>query len=250
MRPFVIAICLFLGCVRPGEAARVYSEGHADIGVRFVDGKLQVGLNLLGAVVDGANVSEFAPLSDILLFVPETTLEDRPPNGPGQNFDPIGVPAGSPMYRLSASGTESFVNEAPYLGFGSYLLSSSDFIGNVTFQLTEFSSSEGGDLSIFQYTFPGPTFYVTTANGLGPADSLTLSLGAHDHFHWGFTKPGMYRLEWTAEATHRTLGRLTATGTISAGVTTVVPEVSSLTMIIVAMLMGLCSCYRRPHKIG
>jgi surface-anchored protein len=230
----VLGLLLVVGAV---EASPIFTEGHADIGVRLVDGRLQVGLNLLGATVDGTSLSGFVPLSSVTVFVPDSTLESRPANVPGsQNFDPIGILAGADMYRLSSSGTESFINEAPYLGFGSYLLSGSDFIGPVTFRLDDYWSQKGGRFSLFQFSNPGPKFLVTTADGVGPSDSFELGLGAHDHYNWVFTTDGPYRMTWSAEVTHRTLGRLTAAGVMSVGVTSTVPEASSAGLV----LIGLC----------
>jgi surface-anchored protein len=53
-----------------------------------------------------------------------------------------------------------------------------------------------------------------------------MPVGGHDHFNWGFTKPGVYELELTFSGTHITDGLLSASGrfTFLVGDTTVVPE--------------------------
>jgi surface-anchored protein len=210
-------------------ALPVYSEGHADIGVRLVNGKLEIGFNLLGATVDGALLTDFVPVSSLAVLVPESTREARPENITGLlNFNPIGVPAGFDIFRLSSSGTEAFITGSPYLGFGTYLLPAADFTGAVTFQLTSFWSQKGGEFSLYQDSFPGPTFRVATADGISAADTFQLSLGAHDHYNWVFTSDGLYSMGWTATAQHKTLGTLSASGVMSIGVTTVIPEASTL----------------------
>ncbi len=219
---------LSLGSLAEG-ALPVYSEGHADIGVRLVNEKLEMGFNLLGATVDGAPVSDFVSVPSLALLVPESTREARPDNVPGLlNFDPIGVPAGVDTFRLSSSGTEAFITGSPYLGFGTYLLPAADFTGPVTFQLTSFWSQKGGEFSLYQDSFPGPTFRVATADGISAADSFQLSLGAHDHYNWVFTSDGLYSMGWMATAEHKTLGVLSASGVMTIGVTTVIPEGSTL----------------------
>lgn len=229
VRPQIIALMLVGFCATSSESrGAIYSEGHADLSVRMVGNQLQLGVNLLGAVVDGVVTNEFAPLTDLTLFVPETALEQRTENIPGLlNFDPIGVVAGTDIYRLPASGTEALILQTPYFGFGTYLLNAADFASPVKFTLTGFSSSEGGEFSVYQDSFPGPTFYMSTANGVNVNDSLTMPVGAHDHFNFVFTKPGLYELSFTATVTHKTLGVLTASGSLSSGVVTTVPEASS-----------------------
>jgi surface-anchored protein len=224
-----LTFCLLVLAGTARSAAPIYSEGHADIGVRFSNGVLEIGYNFLGATIDGAIVSQFVPMSNVALLVPDSTLEPRPDNVPGLlNFDPIGVAAGVSTYRLSSSGTEATITGSPYLGFGTYLLNSADFSGPVTFQLTGFTSQAGGVFSLYQDSFPGPTFRVTTANGVGPADSFPMSLNAHDHFNWVFTTDGLYSMEWTATVTHKTLGPLRASGSMNVGVLTTIPEASTL----------------------
>ncbi len=212
-------------------ALPVYSEGHADIGVRLTNGKLEMGFNLLGATVDGLLVNDFVPVSSLRLLVPESTREARPDNVPGLlNFNPIGVPAGVDTFRLSSSGTEAFITSSPYVGFGTYLLPAGDFIGPVTFTLTSFWSQKGGEFSLYQDSFPGPTFRVTTADGISAADSFQLSLSAHDHYNWVFTADGLHTIGWSATAQHKTLGLLSTSGVMGIGVTTAVPEASPLVL--------------------
>lgn len=216
--------------------AAVFTEGHADLSVRLVGDELQLGVNLLGAVIDGNLENGFMPLSDIILFVPDTTKELRTENVPGLlNFDPIGVPAGDEVYRLPASGTEALILQSPFFGFGTYLLNAADFSSPVTFTLTGFESANGGEFSVYQDSFPGPTFYMATANGIDANDKLVMPVGAHDHYNFVFTEPGLYRLSFNVTATHKTLGLLTASGSLASGVTTTVPEVSTLLLVSVSM---------------
>lgn len=232
-------------------ATGVYSEGHADISVRMNGNQLELGINMLGAIIDGNLFDGFVSFSDILLYVPDSTLEPRPANFPGVlDFDPIGIGEGEDMYRLPASGTEAITLGAPFFGFGTYLLNSADFVGSIVFQLVDVVSPPGGEFALYQDAFPGPTFYMTTADGISAADKLQLPAGAHDHFNFVFTKDGIYDLGFSVTATHRQFGQLTASGRLSAGVTTTVPEASSMLLASVAMVGAGFVAWRRQRSVA
>lgn len=226
--------------------AGIFTEGHGDIAVCLSGDALVVGINLEGGLIDGSAVSDFLPLSDVQIFVPASTREPRPANFlPIYDLDPVGVNEGTDIYTLPASATQALLLQTPLLGFGTYLLDGSDFLGNVVFTLTNFAGPAGTHFSIYQDAFPGPNFFVTTSNGLNASDSISLPLNAHDHFNFVFTQRGIYELEFTVTATHRDLGLLTSTARATLSVTTTIPEFPTLPLTTIGLLTGAVLRYRK-----
>lgn len=67
----------------------------------------------------------------------------------------------------------------------------------------------GGHVSVFQFGAPNPLVYLSSFdNGIGPEDRMYTTVGAHDHYNFAFTQPGLYEVDlrltttvnWTAPA--------------------------------------------------
>ena len=55
----------------------------------------------------------------------------------------------------------------------------------------------GGQFSLFQFGSTAPVVYMSTANGgIDLDDCVFVTSGAHDHFNWSFSKPGLYELDF------------------------------------------------------
>ena len=144
--------------------------------------------------------------------------EDRPS---GTVWDAIGVAAGENYYFLPASGAGAGgagALAAPYLGIGAEEVSTGHFDGDtLTLTLTGASMPGTATFSLWENGMTDPTFYMTTADGISSADSITVAVGSHAHYNWGFSEAGTYELEFTVSGyVDGTLTTDTATYTFTA----------------------------------
>lgn len=134
----------------------------------------------------------------------------------------------------------------PFLGIAAVELDALDF-ASAGFRLTGFNGPVGGEFALWQGGFT-PTVFFQTNNGINPAQDLyNITVGAHDHANWSFTKEGIYNL--TIEGFANPVGggtQLTDIGTFTfaVGNTTAVPEPSSIVLIAVCGV-GLFAARRR-----
>jgi surface-anchored protein len=195
------AILLFLGSALcapgfEGFGYRSYTAGHADIGIRLVEGQL-VGYWKNDAItVDG---KETSPDSDYAageiralgIFDAATPPLKRP--APAQ-WDFLGVEAGEPIYILPAGGVP---NTVPYLGFTTEDPSLPSLGASAyRFTLVDMTGPVDGVFSLFTSASAKP---MNTMHGF-PAGSITMSSGNHEHYNWAFSHPGTYDLYFEFEA--------------------------------------------------
>lgn len=182
---------------RAGFDAYLYQAGHADIGVGYEGGSLELFYELSGtakvngAVLGGAGIS--AAPSDVSVIVPESVLA----TGHAALPSPF---AGGPLYLLSQSSAGAAGR--PFLGFGAEEIGAGIFAGDaLTLSLTGFSASAAGGQFILYSTGLYASPAMNTADGLSTADSIDLFAGGHDHYNLGFTAAGIYDLTFTAAGT-------------------------------------------------
>lgn len=223
-----------------------YTKGHADVlAVGFEDGGLHLHFHSEGATINGVMISdaEFDP-EEIFTRVPDSVIVSRPA---GAEYDFIGVPAGSLFYRLPQSATAAALAQAPFAGIGTEELLEDgvpSFVGgSLTFSLTNvLSAPANGFFSLYQT--PSDRF-IDTADGSFANDSFLFPVGAHDHFNWAFTAPGIYQLEFTVSGVRADTSEFLSDArvyTFVVGSATAVPEASSLAMAGLALgaaLVGL-----------
>lgn len=235
-------------CLSSADAAVVeYAAGHGDIGLAFENGELELHYHFGdGAVLDGAplvgdlevdpadayvRVGDNAnvPILDALMFL-------RPsPN--------------DPVWVLPQSGTNADAAGLPFLGIATEELQSTDF-SSATISLTDFSGP--GQFALWQGSGANSDDVKwQTSNGLNDPlnpDDLTLGIGSHDHFQYGFTAEGVYDLELTAVANRVGGGSVTDVGTFRfvVGTATAVPEPGSLAAL--AIGSGAIALMRRRRN--
>ncbi len=167
-----------------------YTEGHMDIGPRVVDGQLAGYWNNDFATVDGeeSSVPEFAAngIRALAIFDADTPPPSRPA---GSSWNFLGVNAGEPIYILPSSGVP---NTLPYLGWGteSPSLTGRGFT-RVRITLIAMNAPTNGVFALFTGNTNVP---MKTIDGITAADSITLNLGAHEHYNWSFSRLGTYEL--------------------------------------------------------
>lgn len=230
----LLALCLLavLADSRQAYATPVYAAGHADIGVNYVT---TGGPHLtLRTRFDGDAMSE-NPLDpyDIRnqIFPAEAVAirvrDDDPPrlrerkvdeetmevlyDLTGPEWDFLGVAQGEPIWTLPQTSEVG----KPFFGFATdNLFPPSQWNGPISFALEEIvSGPAGGEVSMWQSDFFGqPTVMFASADGIGEDDDFTQTIGGHDHYNWGFSKPGVYQICLGAYANRVGVGQVQGTG--------------------------------------
>ena len=229
------------------------TAGHADIGLGYEGpGELFLHYHFEGSTVDGITLAdeEFEP-EDAYTRVSDAT---------GRNFD--AVPSGFEFTGMTPDGNpdtsdfwvlpQSNTSGVPFLGFATEELFASDWIGDLSFNLTgmrftPFGTGVAGqgEFSLWQTSgLGGPTPFMSTVDGIDADDAISLATGRHDHFNLGFSEEGQYELDFLASGTHATDGFVSDFGTFKFAVgsgtpgfqTAAVPEPGTM------VLIGLAAC--------
>jgi len=164
-----------------------YLAGHGDFDIGFKDDQLELHIHLhAGAVVDGNSLAEdttFDP--DQLTVVVTETAEIRRPEG--DLWEAAGVDVNEPMWVLPQHGQE----DLPAFGLSTDAIPPGVLVDDlVTLTLRHIHGP--GDFSLWESdAFGLPAFRLATHE---QCLSVTLPVGQHSHYNWGFTTPGEYTL--------------------------------------------------------
>ncbi|WP_143300910.1 choice-of-anchor M domain-containing protein [Candidatus Entotheonella palauensis] len=194
-----------------------FESGHADLIVEYDADRddWEFMLALLGATVDGVSGLRGELETDTVeIVVPLSNIESRPANVANLlNYDPIGVEAGVDYWKMPQTQTEATDETAPFVGINNEELPSGVFQNDtVTWLLNQVISPSGmGHFSLHQDAVPGPDFFISSADP-NANPGVSLSVGLHDHFNYGFTEPGLWAIEFTASATRLDNTPTTGTG--------------------------------------
>lgn len=220
--------------VVPSDAASVYTSGHADIGVGYEEGELHLHFHAHeGAVIDGVSLDEDEEFhgDDIVIRVPQTsTLTLNALTAPL-----LGASPGDSAWIIPVSLTAG----VPYLGWGTEELEAGDWVGNIIFTLESIvSSPPGGDFALWAFDGGGNLLSaMSTADGsYNSGMEMAAGPGNHAHYTFGFTKPGIWEIEFTASGLHATDGFQTSTETF---IFQVVPEPSSALLTVFGAAVAL-----------
>ena len=205
------SLLIFGSLVSPSFAA-LFASGHGDIGIAYEDEGdgpeffLHVHLHGEEEEEEGHEEEgeehehegmEYEP-SDITIVAPSSTRANMPSNAI-LNLG-TGVPEGSPIWILPQGNVEG----VPFLGIATEELDGGLFPGGSTFELMGINSPSGtGSFSVWQQSGIGaPEFFFSSDSpGLTTDDNkLILSTGAHDHYNYGFSEPGMWEVELSVSA--------------------------------------------------
>lgn len=111
-------------------------------------------------------------------------------NQPARLTLPEGTPfgdEGAPLNILPQSQDPSLL----YLGISAEGVPSGVFTGGLTFHLKDVQGP--GSFFLWQASaFGDYNVKMNSANGLSDADSTSPIIGSHEHYNWGFTRPGIY----------------------------------------------------------
>lgn len=199
MRHFLLIILLGLATRsvhgEPLSLFRSYTAGHMDIEVRVVDGEL-VGYwkNDGSAVIDGAMSLSSYPAAGARALGVFDAATPAPPRPANSDWAFLGMAAGEPVYRLPSGGVPATL---PYLGFGTEHPSLAQLgADSFRFTLVNMTGPEDGVFSLYRSSTDVP---MNTMDGF-PAGSITLGIGGHEHYNWGFSRLGTYDLYFEVEA--------------------------------------------------
>ena len=198
-----------------------YSAGHADIGVAYEGGELELHYHFgINAIINGGALTadlEASPF-EAYVRVPDSLYNADFASG-ASAFDFTGRTNSDPDLWLLP---QSNPGNAPFLGIASEELNSSDWINSstpITYQLDSWSftpfgtgSVDRANFSLFQLNGITPDIKLATSDGIDNNDSFAPPFG-HDHFNFGFTEQGLYGITLTASGTHVADGFKSSTGT-------------------------------------
>jgi surface-anchored protein len=179
--------------------AFVYTSGHGDLVIEFEDGQFEALLETEDdAVINGA----FAPdakfdIEDVLIVTGARFT--RPAVDLGF-FEPLGVANGDTLFYLPQAQADAAFWGAPWVG----IELETDFGAlagdQAQLQLVDVDApNPDGVFSLWRDGFP-PTFFMSTADGIGPGDVLTMLIG-HEHYNMGFTHVGLWGITFQAVGT-------------------------------------------------
>lgn len=140
---------------------------------------------------------------DALLPVVAAAKEIRPADSA---LDFIGVTSGSSFWLLPKNQNPDVL----FLSIGTEELNPADFASSLTWSLVTVTGSGGGAapgyFSVWNSNSGSPWFsgvvpLMSTAPGASTPGSLTVAAGAHSHFNYGFTEPGLYNITFAASGT-------------------------------------------------
>lgn len=221
--------------------ADVWINGHGDIGAGLAGGELELHFHFENdATGEGGTIlaGEYAP-SDHFIRVADPSTGRA--SGVQWNF--LGNAAGESVWILPM--VEDPLR--PYLGFGLEELDVGEWTGDLTWKVNSLVQSPSGSFfSMWTTDTFGEPDVVSVATFTG-ADSFDQTAGSHRHFNLGFTKEGLYEIEFQISGSHNTLGNLTDTArfTFLVGNSTAVPEPTSLFLLGSVLSSGAAFAWRR-----
>jgi len=193
----VCVLSVGLLCTLPSSVSAAtlteYSVGHADIGLAYEGGELELHYHFgsPASLNPASTEDEFHP-SEAYVRVPDATADIVTPSGQTYYNTNLGLNLGDQFWVLPQSNTSG----VPFLGFNAEELFGSP-ITSAQLEMTGFSGP--GEFAMWQNGNSGPnTPVMRTNNGIGSDDLIGLSLSGHSHYNLGFTQKGVYDIDFKA----------------------------------------------------
>jgi surface-anchored protein len=220
-----------------------YSGGHADVGLAYEDGELDLHYHFgSNAVLNPpSGEDEFHP-SAAYVRVPDAAEITA-----GGSFPALGLSSGDSVFVLPESDPDGL----PFLGIATEELSDEIF-SSASFEMTGWSGP--GEFALWQSGSLGSEddIFMSTVDGFN--DTLEKGIGIHDHYNWGFTEAGVYNITLTANAFGDELpgGFVSDTETFKfvVGSMTAVPEPGSFAALASLGMVGAFVRRRRKQKLA
>lgn len=269
MKTFVwgLALCT-LGAMTVAAKADVYIGGHADLGVGFANGGLELHLhaetqlNRFGGGFIAAG--EYEPNAHII-GVPGSTAA-RPA---GANWNFLAPNAGDAFWFLPSTSSAASQQGKPFLGIATEeLTNAAGWTSPLTWTFNSISvvSGQNSSFALWQNDAGGNPIVFASSLVPTPAGSNGANVAAgvnswaqvplsHDHFFYGFSGEGVYDVSLTIRGTNAGVAPIAAgpysntaifrfaTGNAIASV----PEPSSL--VVVGFAAASCLFHRRRSRL-
>jgi surface-anchored protein len=159
-----------------------FTEGHVDLlGVTWNSSS-----NQLNLMADDANSGLLYASNQCVVICPESMKFTLPAGTPlGNEGDPLWILPQNPYTGV------------PYVGISAETVPAGVFNGSFNLKLTRLEGP--GQFIVWQAgSFGSIDVKLDTRDGIGPNDYLTLPVGGHAHYNWGFTTNGVYRAYFQA----------------------------------------------------
>jgi surface-anchored protein len=130
-----------------------------------------------------------------------------------------------------------------YLGLATEEILSGIFVGDEV-SVNLISVSGPGTFSMYTESLGNPNVIFDSSDGISGADSVTLPVGTHQHFNFGFTAPGDYTIAFEGSGTLVAGNTFTQSGPVDYFFT-VVPEPTSAALAGMGILSLLVAARRR-----
>jgi len=196
-----------------------YTKGHTDLSIDPDAGGVVIAFEH-GSGVTFNNQQpddDVDRLDTVFVRVPDSQAVARPG---GTQWDFLGVPAGETVFFLPQSSDPA----VPWLGIASESLQTGVW-QSLALSFESIDGPDGGELSLWQF---GPSSglvpFVSSADGL--PDTIAVPVGGHEHYNWGFSEPGVYRVNLAVVATPASGDPVHDTATLwfAVGSDTVIPS--------------------------
>lgn len=167
----------------PASPCFRFTQEHVDL-LSFVWDAENSLLSLMAS--DDAHGGTLYAGNQCVVIAPETTRFTLPAGTPlGNEGDSLWILAQNPY------------PDTPYVGVSAERLPAGSFEDPLTIQLTRVEGP--GQFIVWQTTsFGNFDLKMDSRDGIGPGDKLTPSVGGHEHYNWGFTTSGVYRVYFQA----------------------------------------------------
>lgn len=218
----------------PTFAVPIYARGHADIGVEYVaDGGPHFVLHSrFGSdarsedAINPANIAGQTLAADAMAV---RVRDDTPPlmravtedgvDLTTPTWDFLGVAVGEPIWWIPQTQDPL----KPFFGFATDNLLPFQWSGPLHFYLEGIvSGPAGGEVSLWQSDFFGnPQVKFASSDGIEidltgvddeQDDDFSQNIGGHDHYNWGFSKPGVYEVQLGAAGNRVGVGAVQGSG--------------------------------------
>jgi surface-anchored protein len=178
----VATVAALAGAPRASALCVQFTEGHVDLlGVIWNSSS-----NQLSLLASDANSGLLYASNQCVVLLPESMKFTLPAGTPLGN-------AGDPLWILP----QNPYNGVPYVGVSAETVPAGVFNDPFTLTLTRLEGP--GQFIVWQTgSFGSYDVKMDTRDGIGPNDKLTLLVGGHAHYNWGFTTNGVYRAYFQA----------------------------------------------------
>lgn len=193
------------------SATPVYASGHADIGLEYDAAARRFRLFYnFGEGVESEDGTQIERTHQAPTAVATRVPDPAFPRPFETSWDFLGAEADEPIWYNPQTNEPS----KPFFGFATEHLSPPKWNGAIRWSMTRMlERPTDGEFSLWQTDiFGSPLALFATSDGIDEEDEFVQGVGGHDHFNWGFTQPGVYRIELSAEGTHVTDGLITGAG--------------------------------------